>query len=708
VGEEGSAPEVVFGGTVNSSFFDVLGIEPELGRFWTVDEEGEGRELRVVIGYGLWQRRLGGDPEALNRPILVNGNPVTVIGVLPRDFETPGLEGGSFGAPEIWRTVATPPAFRSGRSWSGIGRLEDGMTLAGAQQRVDAATRALEQEFPEDNLGWGIALVPLREQLIGDADRVIALLMSAVALVLLIACANVASLLLVRAIEKRRELDLRLALGASRSTLVATTLLESGVLSLSGAALGIALAYLGVRASGPVLEQFLPRTEALSIDPTVTAFAVATAILTGLLFGIVPAADAWRRSSGGSRVASGARGASAGVEGVRLRRALVTAEVALSVVLLVGAGVLVRTLDALYDVDLGIQREGVLAAGLHSSAFTNLAPEEADALYTRLLDQLRALPGVRSAGAINILPLSGGFSCDGVTRDDLPPPSPSDEQCAEIRAILPGALEAFGVTPLDGRLTTEADHRTGAQRVVLVSREMADAFWPGDTPIGKSVTIHEASWQVVGVVSDVRHFGPAGLTRPQAYIPAQQDPWGGVLYGLNLVIAGSGDAHAFAPAVRRVVAQADAKIAITSMRSVDDLLATSVAAPRFRGALLGAFAALAVLLAMVGLGGVIAYSVRQRRREIGVRIALGATPRAISSMVLGEAGRLILAGGMVGVLGAVLAAGALESMVFGVNVRDPWTVAAAPVLIALVGFAVSWLPARRAARTDPLRGLAAD
>jgi predicted permease len=423
---------------------------------------------------------------------------------------------------------------------------------------------------------------------------------------------------------------------------------------------------------------------------------------------MLPATDVWLRDARGSRIATGTRGGSAGVEGVRLRRGLVAAEVALSVVLLFAAAVLMRTLDALYQVELGIEREGVLAASLHSSAFANLSPEEADALYARLLERLGALPGVSAAGAINILPLSGGFSCDGVARNDLPPPAPGDEECAEIRSILPGALEAFGVSALQGRITTGADHRAGAQRVVLVSREMAQVFWPGDTAIGKSVQIHGVDWEVVGVVTDVRHFGPAGITRPQAYLPAQQDPWGGVGYGLSLVVRGTGEAHALAPAVRRIVAETDPSLAITAVSSVDDLLAGSVAAPRFRGVLLGSFAALAVLLAMVGLSGVMGYSVRQRSREIGVRMALGATPKAVSAMVLGEAARLLIAGAAVGGLAAVLAAGALQSMVFGVGVRDPWAIAAALLLVAALGLAVSCVPAHRAARSDPLRALAGD
>jgi putative ABC transport system permease protein len=710
VGGEDRSPEVVYGATVNAGFFDVLGVRPALGRLFTRDEEGEGRELRVVIGWGLWQRHFGGDRDFPGRTILVNGNAAEVIGVLPVDFETPRLEGGSWGAPEIWRTVATPPPFRSGRSWAGIGRLSEGVTLEAAQAQVEAATAALEREYPEDNRGWGIELLPIREQLLGDADRVLALLMGAVGLVLLIACANVASLLLVRAVERRRELDIRIALGASRTRLAGTSVLEALVLAGFGAALGLGLAWLGVGTVADRLSGVLPRIDGIRVSPAVAAFTAGVALLTALLFGAVPALDAWLRNArtSGSRVAASARGGSAGHESVRLRRALVAGEVAVSVVLLVGAGVLVRSVDALYRVDLGMEREGVLTVSLHSAAFIDRSSDEAAALYTDLMGRLRALPGVDAAGAINILPLSGGFSCDGVTRDELPPPNPGEGWCAEIRSILPETLMALGIPLVRGRTTGEDDHRTDAPKVALISEEMAESFWAGEDPLGKSITIHEASWEVVGVVGDMRHFGPAGVTRPQAYLPAHQDPWGGVSYGLNLVLRGSGDPHALAPAVRRAIEEVDPALGITSVASMDDLLGDSVADSNFRATLFGAFAVLAVLLAMVGMGGVVAYSVRQRTREIGVRLAMGAAPSRVSRMVLVEAARLGFAGALAGVVAALLASRALEGMVFGVSARDPWTIGVALVLVALMGTLVSLLPARRAARVDPLRALAGE
>ena len=694
-------PEVVYGGTVDASFFDVLGVEPAVGRFFRPDEQGEGREPRLVLGHALWQRRFGGDPGVVGRAIAVNGVTAEVIGVLPADFETPGLEGASWGAPEIWRTVAAPPPFRSGRSWGGVARLADGVTLEAAQAEVDAVAAALAEEFPEENRGYGVALVPLRDQLLGDADTVLGVLLGAVALVLLIACANVANLLLVRSAERRGELDLRVALGASRVRVAATAVLEGLMLSVAGAALGLALAHLALDAAAPWIAAVLPRAGAVALDAAVVVFTAGLALLTGVVFGLAPALAALRAAGPGA--ARRARSGSPGREGARLRRALVAAEVALSVTLLVGAGVLLRSLDAVYGVDLGLEREGVLTVDLHSASFFDLSQEEALALYGRVMQEVGAVPGVRAAGAINILPLTGGFSCDGVRREDLPPEG--EGRCAEIRTIFPGTLEALGVPLLRGRTLGPADHRLDAPPVVVVSREMAESFWPGEDPLGTRVAIHGESWEVVGVAGDMRHFGPLGESRPQAYLNAPRDPWGGVAYGFQLVVRGGRDAGALAPALRAALASAAPDLAVASVRSLDDLLDRSVAAPRFRALLLGAFAALAVLLAVVGLTGVVAYSVRQRTREIGVRVALGARPSEVSGMVVREGAVLVAAGAAAGLVLALLGADVLESMVYGVDVRDPWVVVGAPLLLGAVALLACWLPARRAARVDPVRAL---
>jgi putative ABC transport system permease protein len=710
-GPEGGPPEVVYGATVNANFFEVLGVEPQLGRFFRADEEGPDRELRVVIGYELWQRWFGGSAEVLQRPILISGIPVQVIGVLPSGFESPGLERIAYGAPEIWRTVAAPPGIRNPRSWVAVARLRDGATLATAQAEVDAATAVLERRYPYDDSGWGADLVPIRDQLLGNADRVLGLLVGAAVLVLLIACANVGSLLLVRAVERRRELEVRAALGASQERLMVASVLESAVLAVTGAALGVALAYLALPVSRASLQGLMPRIDSVRVDGSVAFFGAAIAIVVALLTGVAPTMfGGFRDASRGNRgrIAAAARGSSAGIEDGRVRRALVVTEVALSVVLLYGAGVLVRSVHALYTVELGVAREGVVTATLHPSAFEGMTQEDVDADYARILGALRALPGVRAAGRISLLPFAGAFSCHGVRRNDLPPPAPGEERCAEIRSIVPGTLEALGVRVVQGRLTEDADHRAGAARVALVSEEMAQAFWPGETPVGKSVQIHDAAWTVVGVVSNVRHFGPAGETRPQAYLPAQLDPRGGAGLASSLLVRGSGDADALAPAVRDALLEAKPNVVITSIRSMDEMLERSVAQPRLSAILLGSLAALAALLALVGLGGVITHSARQRTREISLRLALGATPRGVSIMVLSEAVRLVAAGAMAGLIAAILFAGALKGMVFGVGARDPWAIAAAPLLIALMGLAVSWLPARRAARIEPLRGLAAD
>jgi putative ABC transport system permease protein len=696
--------EVVYGGTVNTNFFDVLGVQPIIGRGFLPGEEGEGREPAVLLGHGLWRRRFGGDPAVVGRTIDANGTQYRVLGVLPPAFETPGLEAGSFGDSEIWRTpgFALEELPRSGRSWAGVARLRDDVSLASAQAEADAVTRALAAEFPFDNESHGVALIPLREQLVGEVDRALWLLFGSSGLVLLIACANVASLLLVRSVERRRELAVRVALGASRARLAISAAAESVVLALFGGALGIGLAYGSIAVLGDWAAGFLPRAQGLRVSPDVLAFAAVTAIGTGILFGVGPAI--WAARARGSAIGGAARGATGTRETVRFRRALVRAEVALSVLLLVGAGLCVRTLDALYDVELGVAREGVATLQLHLSGWTALELPEAEARYARILDALRAVPGVAAVGAINILPLGGGSSCDGTTRDDRPPPAPGEEACVEIRTVLPGVFDALGLKLVSGRLLDGRDRPEGPYATV-VSSEMAEAFFPGEDPLGKRITMHGRSYEVVGIVSDLRHFGPSGVTRPMAYMPAVQDEWGGVSYGLALVVRGRGDAADVLAAARAALASADPAAALQATDTMDELIDQRVAQPRFRAALLGAFAALAAMLAVVGLGGVMAYSVRQRTREIGLRVALGAAPGRVTAMVLRE-GVVLTGGGLiVGTVAAVIAADLLRSMVFGIDVRDPLVILGAPLLLGLITTAAVWLPARRAARVDPMRAL---
>lgn len=705
LGGEGGPSEVVPGATVDWNFFHLLGVEPALGRFFRPEEAGEGREPVAVIGHGLWERRFGEDPGVVDRTLVANGTAYRILGVLPERFESPGLEGSSWGAPEVWRTPAFDAAGfpRSARSWAALARLRDGATLEAAASEAGTVAEALAREFPEANEGRGIGLVPLRDQLLGDADRVLWILLGSVVLVLLVACANVANLMLVRGTERRRELEVRTALGAGGLRLLASAASESLLLALSGTAAGVALAVAVVRGLGGWFEVVLPRAGAVSVDGGALLFAALLMVVTGLAFGAVPAHRALRRAGAGVP-GSRTRGGTAGRNESRLRRLLVGGQVAVTVVLLVGAGLLGRSLSALYDVELGMAREGVVTAELHGSPFYDLSMDEATARYRTILDRLESLPEVRAAGAINILPLSGGFSCDGVTRDDLPPPPPGEDRCAEVRTVFPGVFEALEIPLLRGRLVGP-DDGPDDPNVAVVSQSMAESFWPGERSLGKRITVHGESAEVVGIVGDVRHFGPAREARPQLYLPAVQDAWGGTSYGFSLVVRGDRDAGDTAVAVRRVLEGVDPDIAVESLRSVGELLDGSVAGARFRTVFLGGFAGVALLLAVVGLGGVVAYSVRQRTREIGVRVALGARPDRVARMVVKEGGAVVAAGAAVGLVGALVSADVLSSMVFGVEVRDPWVVLGAPIVLTALGLLACWLPARRAARVDPVDAL---
>ena len=702
---DGAQSEVVAGATVSANFFDLLGVQTVIGRTFRAEEEGEGREPVVVLGHGLWTRRFAADPGVLGRSIVASGNTYTVIGVLSSDFESPGLEGASFDPPEIWRTVAAFPPYRSGRSWAALGRLRADVDLEAARQELSAVSGALAAEHPEENARYRLRMAPLRDHLLGDAARLLPILMGAVGLVLLVACANVAGLLMVRSGERRDELDLRMALGASRTRLAVSALLDGLVVSVCGTAAGVVLAAVALPFTRRMVEGVLPRTEGIALDASVLIVAALAALVTGLACGIAPARAALRRAGAGAARRSAGRSSSPGLASSRARRILVASQVAVSVTLLVGGGIMLRSLESLYGVDLGLERNGVLAVELHSAAFGALPPDEAGARYEQIMRGLRALPGVQDAGAINIAPLSRGFSCDGVQPLDQEPDP--EGRCAEIRVVLPGALEAMRIPLVTGRRLTSSDG-PDTPGAMVVSRSMAEAFWPGEEALGRRATIHERVFEVVGIAGDVRLFGPDGGDRPQVYLPAAQEPWGGFYYPFTLLVSTDGEPTSLLGGVRRVLDEADPRIAITDVATMDGLLDELLARPRFQTAILAAFALLAVLLAMVGLGGMLATSVRQRRREIGLRVALGAAPLEVAAMVTREGTALVGAGAVVGLGIALLAGDLLSSFVFGVGVRDPWTLLGTVTLVLTLGLLTSWAQARRAASVDPVEALASD
>ncbi|HET9983694.1 MAG TPA: ABC transporter permease [Longimicrobiales bacterium] len=722
-------PEQLRFGVASGDFFDVLGVWPVAGRTFTpADDEARSGPV-VLVSEGLWRRRLGGEPGAVGRSLTLDGRPYTVVGVLPASFRF----GGDRHAPDVWIPLGQDPAgtgprsrqFARGASFLGVvARLRPGVGVGRAQADADAAAARLAERYPHFDREWRIRVVPLAERAVEGRRPTLLVLLAAVGCVLLIACANVANLLLARGTTRARELALRTALGAGRARIVVQLLTEAGVLALAGGALGLAAAAGLLRllghldlASPSVFVPYTTPTTALRVDGRALAFTLALCAATTALAGLWPALHAARGGSA-SRLADGGRGSDAPA-GRRTRDALVVAEIAVSLVLLAGAGLMLRTLTALRRVDPGFHAEHVLTAevGLPDGRYAD--PDRVRAFWGALLERARALPGVRDAGAVQLLPLAGiGPSTDFVLEGG-PPPRPGEGPEVRYAVATPGYVGALGIRVLRGRDFDRRDDERAA-RVALVSESMARHSWPGQDPIGKRVALSiealrfrgdgppildfpSAYRTVVGVVADVRHDALSREPAPHLYLPLAQHP----AREMTVVLRTTGDPAALAAALRRTVASIDPAQPVSDIRGMEDVVAQTVGQPRYRTLLLGLFGAVAALLAAIGLYGVLAYGVARRTREIGVRIALGATSRDVFRLVGADALRLAAAGLALGVAGALAATRMLSGLLFGVRAIDPLTFLAATAGLLAVAAAAAWLPARRAACVDPADALRA-
>lgn len=702
--EDAGGSIIVRGAVVTSNFFRILGIDPGLGRFFRPEEQGSDRHHVVVLTHAFWMDRFGGDPAIVGRNLRLNDVVYEVVGVTSADFEDPWIIDGPGGQPQLFRTVESPPSEwpRSGRSWKGLARVRPGVSLAAAQDEIDAAFAGLVRTYPEQNADRAMRLIPLRDRIAGPARPVMVTLLVAVGMLLLIACANLANLLLGRALERQSEFSIHKALGAPGWRLFNRGLAEAAVLAATGGALGLLLALLLVNLAqrlGPIL----PRPISGEVDPGVLAFAFTVTVGAGLLFGSVPALHAARTGIVGGDWPGNGR-STTDRSGRRLRRALVVGEVTLTTALLIGSGLLVRSFQRLGQVDLGLETEGVVSFQLHGSAWWALEPDEAMAQWQAVMDAVRTVPGVLAAGAIDYVPFAGSFSCDRVERTDLPRPGPGEAMCAETRMVLPGVLETLGVPLVRGRSLERTD-LSDRPYVALVDQHLAEALWPGEDPIGRQIRVHGNEHAVVGIVGNMRHFGPADAARPQLYLHAPQDGWNGIRRGLN-VIASTRDPAALIGPIRSAITGVNASIAVGSVETIDGLLAKSLAAQRFRTTLMAAFGLTALLLAVIGIVGIMNYSVAQRTREMGVRLALGAEPLRVRGLVLREGARLGALGIALGVAGALTFAGLIDQrLLFEIGARDPWVYSAVVVLLALATAGACWVPARRASNVDPMSAL---
>jgi putative ABC transport system permease protein len=685
-------------GAVSPSFFDLLGVRPLLGRTFREDEGTVGQHRVVILSHHLWTSQFGRDPSVVGRRLLLNGISHEVVGVLPATFESPD-EMLDLWAPLPYREVTTPLA-RANHELLVFARMKDGVTIHQARADMDRVGSKLEQLYPQTNRGHGGWAEPLDERLRTPVRSSLLLLLGAVAFVLLIACVNVANILLANAAGRRREMAVRAAVGAGRARLAGQMLTESLLLALLGGLAGLVVAWWGIGllrqlAPGGVPLVGLPH---LGLDARVVAFAAGLSLLTGVLFGFLPA---WHLA--GQDVNASLKDGGRSPAGVRrrLRVALVISEIALASLLLVAAGLTLRSFQSVLDLEPGFTREGVLAAGVALPAARYPDNPTRLSAFDRLEEELRGLPGVTAVGGTSHLPLSGRDSRRGVGIEGRTP-VPDAPTRAHPRSITPGYFQAMGITLREGRAFTAADTAT-APRVAIVNDTMARRYWPGASPVGKRIRLSGIDeWiAVVGVIADVKHWGLERAVNPEMYFPETQY----VSSSLTFVVRTAGDPAALAGSVRERVRTIDADLPVSGIRTMEDVAAVSVAARRGGMLLLAVFGALALVLAGAGIHGVMSHLVALRTSEMGIRATLGASPGSIMGLVLREGAVQALAGLAIGLTGGVLLMRTFQTVLFGVAPADPVTLIAVSGGLFATAIAACAVPARRAMRVDPVTAL---
>jgi putative ABC transport system permease protein len=708
-------PERITGLRMSASVFDVLGTKPLLGRVIRAEEETNGRHRVVVLSHRLWQRRFGGDPHITGRTVLLSGEPFEVIGVMPASFRFP-----PFWAPraEMYVPLSWSDARRTSRTGQSLrlfARLRSGRTVPQAQAEMDTIAARLTAAYPDTNAKAGIWVAPLHEMVAGKVKPVLLVLFAAVGFVLLIACANVANLLLARSVGRRKEIAVRFALGAGRARVVRQLLTENLILSLAGGLIGLLLAYWGVAAiqaafsDDRVQNQLqLPRLEEVGIQPEILFFTTAASLLTGLLFGLLPAWHA-ARSALSEDLKEGARSVQGTRGGARMRDLLVVGEVALTLMLLVGAALMARSFLRLIQIDPGFRPENKLTALVNVHGTSAGTGERQVAFYREMLGRLGALPGVKAAVAVNHLPLSGDTWSTNFVLDDRPFPAPGDEFNAVFRFISPGYFQAIGGRILRGREFADSDVN-GTQPVAVINQNLANLYWPGQEAIGKRLRADDdGPWlTIVGVVSNIKQRDWANEPRPEIYMPYLQHPdffansWSSAM---SIVLTTWGDPLSVRRALEETVWSMDRSIAVAEVLTLDEIVSDAVRQPRAYAALMGIFAVAALVLATVGLYGVISYAVAERTREMGVRAALGAAPADLLRLVAGKGMKLVVAGLLIGTACALSLSRLLSGILYGVKPTDAVSFALVLILISAVALIAICVPARRAMRLDPLTAL---
>ncbi len=690
-----------------ANLFPLLGVEPLLGRTFSADEDLPDVPRVVVLSYGMWQTDFGGVPDILGRSVTIEDQPVTIIGVMPPDFGFPEPGWDAYSQLQLDRTN---PWARNNHYLPTVARLAHGATMEQARAEVGLLARRSTETYPEyyPNTGYRVRLESLQDAIVGTVKTPLYVLLAAVGFVLLTACVNVANLLLARGETRKRELAIRAALGAAGVRLTRQLFTESLLLAALGGAAGLAVAAVGVKALVAMAPDVVPRLGEIGIDGTVLGFSLLTAVATGLLFGVMPALQPTRQDVNAAlKEGGGERGASG--SGAALRRALVGSQVMLAVVLVTGSGLMLRSLVKIYRVDMGFATENILSFRLNPSPSRYDTPEKRVAFYSELLQGVTGLPGVSAAGATYSLPMAGGSNNWSILIEGQPVANVGEAPANLVQRVTPGYFDALGLTLIRGRLFTRRDDARSPP-VVVISEAMAREHWPGEDPIGKRMKVFSPNWpwmEVIGVVKDVRHGGPTQEPRPRWYVPyaqayatAYESPLAN-----TIVVRSEGDPTPLMGLIEDVLDQLDSNVPVSSVRTMDQILDGTVGGQRFVMTLLSVFGLLALFLAVVGVYGVVSYTVSRRTHEIGLRVALGARGGDVLTSVLGEGILLSAAGVAAGLGGSILLSRVFASMVFGIPPTDPLTYGGVGIALMVATALASLLPAWRASRVSPMVAL---